>query len=304
MSRLSEAIATGRFAITAEITPPVSADPEDLLSRARRLKGLVDAVNVTDGAGARVHLSSLASASILLNGGIEPVLQFTCRDRNRLALQGDLLGAAALGIENLLILTGDDPTAGDQPDAKPVFDLSSRELMDTARRMCSEGTLPTGREISGRPNFFIGAADAATNAAAREWKTEGLASKLAVGAQFVQTQFCYDVELVRRYGTALVENNITCGVLVGIGPIASARSARWMRDKLWGTVIPDVLVERLEDSEDEKAEGVAICAELMNEYAGIPGIAGVHLMAPVNVSAIPLAIEQSGLGPKKDQHHG
>src|ERR1044071_4623735 len=157
--QLERAITSGRFVITAEITPPVSCNRDELLARAMPLKGLADAVNVTDGAGARVHLGAMAAATILHEAGIEPVLQLTCRDRNRLALQSDLLGAAALGIRNLLVLRGDDPSGGDQPDAKPVFDLDSGALIKAAVGIRDDGELPSGRTVTGKADFFIGAAD-------------------------------------------------------------------------------------------------------------------------------------------------
>lgn len=297
MSNLSDAIAAGRFAITAEITPPLSADPADLLSKASVLKGHVDAANVTDGASARAHMSSVVAASLLLQAGIEPVLQFTCRDRNRIALQSDLLGGAAMGIENLLILRGDDPSAGDQPDAKPVFDYESRDLMTCAQKMRDDGVLPSGREIKSAPNFFIGGADTPMDPADERWKPDGLLGKVDSGAGFFQTQFCFDVDMVRKYAAGLVGHGITehAGVLIGIGPLASAKSARWMRENLWGTTIPDALIDRLDAAEDQKAEGTAICAELIAAYAEIEGIAGVHLMAPLGVDEVPKAIEQSGV---------
>lgn len=297
MSALSDAIAAGRFAITAEITPPLSANPADLLSKASVLKGHVDAANVTDGASARAHMSSVAAAGLLLQNGIEPVLQFTCRDRNRIALQSDLLGGAALGVQNLLILRGDDPSAGDQPDAKPVFDYESRDLMECARQMRDDGALPSGREIKSPPNLFIGGADTPMDPADERWSPDGLLAKIDAGAGFFQTQFCFDADMVRKYATALVEHGISekAGVLIGIGPLASAKSARWMRENLWGTTIPDALIDRLESAEDQKAEGTEICAELIAAYADIDGVAGVHLMAPLGVDAVPLAIEKSGV---------
>lgn len=297
MSRLSDAIAAGRFAVTAEVTPPLSADPAELLSRAGALEGRVDAVNVTDGASARAHMSGLAAAAILARAGIEPVLQLTCRDRNRIALQGDLLGGAALGVENVLILRGDDPSAGDQPDAAPVFDLGSRELMETARRMRDDGVLPSGRRISGRPALFIGGADAPAEPGGERWNPGALEAKLDAGAGFMQTQFCFDPGLVRRYAAALVDLGIAsrCGVLIGIGPIASARSARWMREHLWGAALPDALIDRIEGADDQKAEGIEICAELIARYAEIEGVAGVHLMAPLGIDAVPEAIARSGV---------
>ena len=297
MSNLSDTLAAGRFAITAEITPPLSANPDDLLSKASVLLGHVDAANVPDGASARAHMSSVVAAALLLKAGIEPVLQFTCRDRNRIALQSYLLGGAAMGVENLLILRGDDPSAGDQPDAKPVFDYESRDLMECAKRMRDEGTLPSGREIKSPPKFFIGGADTPMDPADERWKPDGLLAKIDAGAGFIQTQFCFDADMVRKYAAGLVEHGISerAGVLIGIGPLASARSARWMRENLWGTTIPDALIDRLDAAEDPKAEGTAICAELIAAYAEIEGIAGVHLMAPLGVDAVPLAIEQSGL---------
>ncbi len=297
MSTLSDAIASGRFAVTAEVTPPLSADPNDLLSKASVLKGVVDAANVTDGASARAHMSSVVAAALLLQNGIEPVLQFTCRDRNRIALQSDLLGGAAMGIENLLILRGDDPSAGDQPDAKPVFDYESRDLMEAAKMMRDEGKLPSGREISSPPKFFIGGADVPADPAGDRWNPGGLIAKLDAGAGFIQTQFCFDVDLVKKYAAGLVDAGISerAGVLIGIGPLASARSARWMVANLWGTTIPDTLIDRLDAAEDPKAEGTKICAELMAVYSEIDGIAGVHLMAPLNVDSIPAAVEQSGV---------
>ncbi len=297
MSNLSDAIGAAKFAITAEITPPLSANPDDLLSKALVLKGHVDAANVTDGASARAHMSSVVAASVLLQSGIEPVLQFTCRDRNRIALQSDLLGGAAIGVENLLILRGDEPSAGDQPDAKPVFDYESRDLMECAARMRDEGDLPSGREIKTPPKFFIGGADTPMDPADKRWNPDGLLAKINAGAEFIQTQFCFDVDTVRKYAAGLVDHGIAdkAGVLIGIGPLASARSARWMRDNLWGTTIPDALIDRLEGAEDQKAEGTAICAQLISAYSEIDGIAGVHLMAPLGVDAVPLAIEQSGI---------
>src|SRR4051794_30218768 len=183
VSRLGRRIAAGAFAVTAEVTPPLAADREALLALVRPLKGLVDAVNVTDGANARAHMSALVAASLMVEAGVEPVLQLTCRDRNRIALQGDLLGAATLGIRNILALAGDDPKAGDQPDAKPVYDLSSRDLIATAALMRDTGALPSGRAIAGAVPLFIGVADAPIDPPA-DWRPTGLAAKRAAGAQF------------------------------------------------------------------------------------------------------------------------
>jgi len=198
LSTFEERLRAGQFVMTAEIAPPVSSDAQDLRSKAAPLKGLADAVNVTDGAGARAHMAALAAASILIGMEIEPILQITCRDKNRIALQSEMMGAAALGVRNLLLLTGDDPKAGDQPDTKPVFDVNSSTLIETARRLRDEGTLPTGRKVSGQAAFFIGAADMPIDPPAG-WQPNALVGKIKSGAQFAQTQFCMDAGIVRRY---------------------------------------------------------------------------------------------------------
>ncbi len=296
VSGFARALAAGRFVITAELVPPVSTDPDDVLARALPLKGLATAVNVTDGAGARAHLSSLVAARILLENGVEPILQMTCRDRNRLALQGDLLGALASGLRNLLVLSGDDPKAGNQPETKPVFDLDSRALLALARRISRERTLPPDQPIKGPTALFLGAADLPVDPPPG-WVPSGLLAKAEAGARFVQTQFCLDLGLVRRWAVRLAEHGLTerVSLLVGLAPIPSARSARWMCEKLFGTIIPDAVIARLEQAADPRREGVKICAELLQELATIPGIAGAHLMAPQNPAAIPEAIAASGL---------
>jgi methylenetetrahydrofolate reductase (NADPH) len=283
----------GAFAITAEVVPPLSADPEALLAKVRPLQGLADAVNITDGAGARVHLGALTAATILAQNGIEPVLQLTCRDRNRIALQGDLLGAAASGIKNLLILTGDDPKAGDQPDAKPVFDLDSRALIETAHAMCKHGELPSGRKIEGaRPDFFIGAADMPIDPPA-DWQPKSLAAKVAAGARFAQTQFCMDAGVVRRYLERLADEGLTdrIAMLIGVTPLRSAKSARWMKQNLFGTIIPDAMIEELERARDPVEAGRRLTLELVGELATIPGVAGVHVMAPADQATLPAFLQ-------------
>jgi len=294
MSLLQSRLRSRQFVVTAEITPPVSTDPAEFLKRALPLKGLATAINVTDGAGAKVHLSSLAAAHFLVQSGLEPIFQMTCRDRNRIALQGDLLGAASLGIHNILVLAGDNPKAGDQPDAKPVYDLDSRQLIALARQMRDEGKLASGTEIEKKPELFIGAADVPTEPQPG-WEPKGLLAKAQAGADFVQTQFCMDIGLVRRYAARLREASFRIPVLIGIAPIPSARSARWMREKLFGTVIPDSIIERLERAANPKLEGRRICVELLQQLTEIPGVAGAHVMAPMNFAEIPAAIEESGV---------
>jgi methylenetetrahydrofolate reductase (NADH) len=293
-SRLETLLRAGQFAITAEITPPVSCVADDLLRKADPLVGLADAVNITDGAGARAHLSAPIAASLLTRAGIEPILQFTCRDRNRLALQADLMGAAACGVHNILCLTGDDPKAGDQPQTKPVFDVDSVTLTAMARELRDKGELPSGRKVLGRAAFFLGAADVPIDPPP-SWRPDKLAAKLAAGAEFVQTQFCMDAGVVRRYAARLLEHAPTRGLflLIGVAPLRSARSARWMQQRLYGTIIPEIYIERLEHIADPAAEGERIAVELIEELATIPGVAGVHLMAPANEDALPRVIAQA-----------
>ena len=293
-SELQARLRAGEFVITAEITPPVSTDPAEFLRRALPLKGLATAVNVTDGAGAKVHLSSLAAAHFLVQSGIEPIFQMTCRDRNRLALQGDILGAVSLGIHNILALAGDDPKAGDQPDAKAVYDLDSRGLLAMAHAMRSQNKLPSGTKIDGSLQLVLGAADVPIDPPPG-WEPKSLLAKAAAGADFVQTQFCMDMGVVRRYAARLLEAGIKLPILIGVAPIQSVRSARWMREKLFGTLIPDSIIERLESAREPKAEGRKICVEILRELTAIPGVAGAHVMAPMNFAEIPRAIEESGV---------
>jgi methylenetetrahydrofolate reductase (NADPH) len=240
------------------------------------------------------------AAAMLVQEGVEPILQFTCRDRNRIALQSDLIAAAAAGVRNLLVLRGDDPSAGDQPDAKAVFDLDARQLLDTARRLRDSGELPSGRKVGGRAEFFLGGADNPIDPPAG-WEPKGLAAKIDAGAQFVQTQFCMDAQVVRRYLARLAEHGIAdkLSILIGVAPLRSAKSALWMKEKLFGTIIPDVIVARMEAASDPIAEGRAICVDLIAELCGIPGVAGVHIMAPNNDAAVPEVIREARAGVKR-----
>jgi methylenetetrahydrofolate reductase (NADPH) len=298
--RLETLLRARAFVLTAETSPPDAAAPEAVLERAGCLKGLADAVNVTDGAGAKAHMSALACAAVLAQHGIDPVLQFTVRDRNRIALQGDLIGAAALGIHNILCLHGDDPKHGDQPDTKPVYDIDSRSLLTTARRLRDDGTLPSGRPVSPRPRLFIGAADAPQDPKPG-WKPDALNAKIAAGADFVQTQYCFDLALLRRYLARLGDEGVLerIHVIVGIGPIASAKSACWMNEHLFGVHIPDAIIARLEKASDARAEGQRICVDLLQELADIDGVAGAHLMAPRQELSIAQTIAESGLLQKR-----
>jgi len=300
-SRLQQLLQARQFVITAEITPPVSCDADDFLRKARPLRGLADAVNVTDGASARAHLSPLTAAALLVREDIEPIFQLTCRDRNRIALQGDLMGAAASGVANILLLTGDDPKAGDQPETKPVFDLDSTMLTRIARDIRDKGELPSGRKVAGSAHFFLGAADVPIDPPP-DWRPDKLTAKAAAGAQFVQTQFCMDLGIVRRYAARLQDHAATRDLflLIGIAPLRSAKSARWMQKHLYGTIIPQPLIERLEGAADPAAEGERICVELIGELAGIRGVAGVHVMAPANEAALPRVIAAARKRPTRE----
>jgi len=294
---LERRLRAGEFVITAEITPPLSADPQALLDLALPLRDVADAVNLTDGASARAHLDVLTAAAILARGGVEPVMQLTCRDRNRIALQSMLVGAAAQGVRNVMVLRGDNPQAGDQPDAKPVFDLDSNMLLATAAGIRDRGELPHGRAVGGRAEFFLGAADSPIDPPPG-WKPEALERKLRAGAQFVQTQFCLDPDIVRRYTGCLRQHGLggKLFMLIGLAPLASARSARWIRQHLHGSIIPDVLIERLESAAEPKQEGRRICVELMQQLQQIEGVAGVHLMAPLNSDSLPAVINEFRAG--------
>jgi len=280
--RLKAAIDNGDFIVTAEITPTLTADGTELIAQAQPLKGRVHAVNVTDCAGARVTMSSLAASALLARDGIEPVMQMSCRDRNRIAISSDLIGAAALGIENILVLTGDDPKVGDEPDAKRVFDLKSEDIIALACRMSDAGVIASGRELLSRPAFNVGAVDAPIDPAA-DWMPDRLAAKIKAGAKFVQTQFCFDSALAQRYFQRLGDAGIldAAAILVGVGPIASASSARWMNDNLVGVSVPESIIQRIEGADDQAEEGRRICVELIEIYKEMPGVSGVHIMAPM-----------------------
>lgn len=295
-SNLARVLAAGHFAITAETSPPDAASAQAVIDRVDCLHGLADAVNVTDGASARVHMSAFAAAMVMAGVGIEPVLQMTTRDRNRLALQGDVVGASALGIHNFLCLTGDKMSAGDQPEAAEVFEIDSGELMREMRDMRDLGRFPSGRGIDPAPSLFLGAAEMPAEPG-ENWPAARLQAKIDNGAQFFQTQYCFELDKVRRYCRGLVDGGFTeqAYFLIGIGPLASAKSARWMNEHLFGVHVPDEIIARLEGAADQKTEGRAICAELLHEFADIEGCAGVHLMVPHGEASCARVIRESGL---------
>jgi len=294
--RLERVLRSGRFAITAELNPPDSADPEDTYRQAMVLSQACDAVNATDASGANCHMSSMGICALLTRAGYSPVLQISCRDRNRIAIQGDVLGAAAMGVHNILCLTGDGVQTGDQPDAKPVFDLDSTSLLQTIRTMRDEGKFRSGRKITTPPQVFIGAA-ANPFAPPYDWRPLRLAKKIEAGAQFVQTQYCYDIPMLETYMTAVRDMGLDkqCYILVGVGPMASARTAKWIRKNVPGVHIPDTIIARLEGAEDQKREGKKLCTELIQQIREIPGVAGVHIMAYRQEEFVTEIIAESGV---------
>lgn len=304
VGRLERVLESGRFAVTAELAPADTSDPRAIMDRALVLAEVADAINVTDASGANAHIASLAACAILRQSGYEAVLQLSCRDRNRIALQGLLLGAAALDIRNVLCLTGDGVEVGDQPQAKPVFDLDSIQLLQTARLMREEGIFLSGRVIEDRPVFLLGAASNPF-APPFEFRAHRLAKKIQAGADFIQTQFCYDVARFRVFMKQMREMGLDQKVyiLAGVGPLRSARAAEWMRSHVPGVVIPDGVVERLRvlPTSEQRREGKQICIEIIQQVREIEGVAGVHLMAYRQESLVAEIIQQSGVLPRRAQ---
>lgn len=294
--RLERVLRSGEFAITAELNPPDSADPEDVLQRASVFDGWVDAVNATDGSGANCHMSSMGICALLTRVGYAPVMQISCRDHNRIAIQGNVLGAAAMGVCNVLCLTGDGVQAGDQPEAKPVFDLDSISLLQTLRVMRDEARFLSGRPITTPPRLFLGAA-ANPFAPPFDFRPLRLAKKIAAGAQFVQTQYCFDVPMLERYMARVRDLGLHehCFILVGVGPLKSARRALWMRAHVPGVHIPDTVIARLERAADPAREGRRLCIEIIQQVREIPGIAGVHVMAYRQEETVAGIIAESGV---------
>jgi methylenetetrahydrofolate reductase (NADPH) len=307
-SNLKHALESGRFAVTAELGPPKGADRRVIEEKAQVLKGWADAVNVTDNQTAVTRMSSLAACAILAGLGLDPVFQITCRDRNRLALQSDVLGAYALGIRNVLCLTGDHQSFGNHPQAKGVFDIDSIHLITAVRMMRDEGRFLSGDELVGeRPAIFIGAVENPF-APPYEYRAMRLKKKVEAGAQFIQTQIVYNLarfrEFVQRVGDLGLLNRLY--ILAGVSPIKTLGAAKYMRDNVPGLDVPDELVTRMETVgkglEDKQArsqawrrEGIKICVELIQQLREIKGVAGVHIMAIEWEEAVPQIVEQAGL---------
>ncbi|MBO0817836.1 MAG: methylenetetrahydrofolate reductase [Actinobacteria bacterium] len=291
-------LSSGAFAVTAEIGPPRGADPGALLRKAEPLSGWVDAVNVTDNAGAHVRMASWAGSLLAAQAGVEPVMQLTCRDRNRLALQSDLLAAWAVGIPNVLLMTGDHPKFGDDPGAAPVFDLDSVQLLWAARAMRDEGRLISGRALTGRPGWLIGAVENPF-APPAGFRAARLAKKAAAGAEFVQTQFVFDVAAFRRWMAEVRDLGVDrrCRILAGVGAVRSLGALDHLRTGVPGLYIPDEVDRRLRAVPPGRVadEGARICAEIIEQVRAIPGVSGVHVMAPGYEHGIPGILERAGL---------
>jgi methylenetetrahydrofolate reductase (NADPH) len=294
--RLERVLRAGHFVVTAELAPPDSALAADVYERARLFDGYVDGMNATDGSGAHCHMSSVAMCALLTNVGYSPVLQISCRDKNRIAIQGDVLGAAAMGVSNVLCLSGDGVQVGDHPEAKPVFDLDSMSLLETIRIMRDESRFLSGRPITSPPQMFLGAAEN-PSAPPIDFRPYRLAKKIAAGAQFIQTQYIYDVEQFRDFMAAARDLGLLeqCFILPGVGPLASARTALWIRNNVPGIHIPDAIIKRLEGAEQPKLEGRKICVELIQQIREIEGVSGVHIMAYRQEEAVGEIVQQSGV---------
>lgn len=294
--RLERVLRSGAFVVTSELDPPDSADPEDVYRRARVFDGYADAINATDGSGANCHMSSLAVCALLTRKGYAPVMQISCRDKNRIAIQGDILGGAAMGVCNMLCLTGDGVQAGDHPQAKPVFDLDCMSLLEIGRTLRDEHRFQSGRKITFAPRVFFGAA-ANPFGLPYEWRAERLAKKVQAGAQFVQTQYCYDVARLREF-MRMVEDLGLLGkvfILVGVGPLRSAKAGEWMRTHVPGIHIPDSIIRRVAGAEKQAAEGRQVCIDLIQEIREIKGVSGIHMMAYRQEESVAEIIQKSGV---------
>jgi methylenetetrahydrofolate reductase (NADPH) len=300
-SKLQQKLSQGKFAVTAEVGPPRGANAEVVCKKAAQIKDYVDAINVTDNQTAIVRMSSIASCAHLVNMGLEPVMQMVVRDRNRIALQSDLLGAYSLGIRNMLCLTGDHQTFGSEPGAMDVFDIDSMHLLNTVKTMRDEGKDMSGFALNGAPRMFIGAAENPF-ADPFEFRVIRLAKKVAAGAQFIQTQCVFDIKRFKGWIKMAADKGLTekVHILAGITPLKSARMANYMATKVSGIMIPESLIKRMEGTPKEKAagEGIRICLETIEELKQIKGVKGVHIMAIEWEEKVPEIVQAAGLYPR------
>lgn len=298
-TNLEKVLESGAFAVTAEIGPPKGTAARVVQRKGEVLKPCVDAVNVTDNQTAIVRMCSLASCVILKQLGLDPVMQIVCRDRNRIAIQSDILGAVALGIGNILCLTGDHQKLGNQPDAKGVFDLDSIQLIQTVKKLRDEKKLLCGEEVSGEVPVFIGAAEN-PYADPFEYRVVRLMKKVKAGADFIQTQAIYDVGKFAKWMELIRDEGLDqqVHILAGVIPMRSVGMARYMRDYVAGVYVPDEMVTRMEDASDAKEEGVKICLDIIEQLKEISGVHGIHIMAVGWEDIVPVIVERAGLLPR------
>jgi methylenetetrahydrofolate reductase (NADPH) len=296
--RLEAIASSGRFAVSSEVVPPRSADPRTVFLQARDLVGYADAVNVTDNPTATAHMSPVAGVAAVARAGLEPTLQLTVRDRNRLALTAELLGAWALGARNVLCLTGDPVSVGDHPDATAVVDLAVTDLVRLAAQLRSEGRLLSGKVIQEPPRFYVGVADSPL---APNYNPGRLEAKIDAGAAFVMTQIAYDLDALMAWSEIVRARGILerAAVLVGVAPIRSAEQARYLSEHLPGVTVPPEMIALLEQAgPDAQALGVADCVRIVDRLREVPGIAGVHVMGLGWEAVVRRVIEEAGLLPR------
>lgn len=300
-TNLEKMLDSGRFAVTAEVGPPKGAGISGVVRKGESLKGCCDALNVTDNQTAIVRMSSLAGCVLLKELGVDPVLQMVCRDRNRVAIQSDALGAVALGVRNILCLSGDHQSFGNHPSAKGVYDLDSIQLIQTLKLMRDERKFISGDEITGEVPIFIGAT-ANPFADPFEYRVARLAKKVKAGADFIQTQAVFDVPRFVRWMNAVKEWGLgrQVHILAGVIPVKSAGMARYMRDYVSGVSVPDEVVSRMEDAADAKEEGVRICLEIIEQLKEIRDVHGIHIMAVAWEDIVPTIVERAGLVPRPE----
>jgi len=302
ISALQKILDDGGFAVTGELGPPTGSDIEVVRRKAEYLKGMVDAVNVTDNQTAVVRMSSIATCAILRDLGIEPVMQMVCRDRNRIAIQSDVLGAYALGIRNILCLTGDHQRFGNHPEAKNVFDLDSIQLVQTVTNMGDREKFISGDEIEVAPRMFVGAA-ASPFSDPFEFRVRRLAKKIAAGARFIQTQCIYNLDRFRKWMEMVRDTGLheKVHILAGITPLKSVGMARYMNNNVAGVDVPDEVIQRLRSAGKGKAaaEGMNIAVETIHEMNETDGVHGIHLMAIEWEEKVPEIVERAGLSPRK-----
>jgi methylenetetrahydrofolate reductase (NADPH) len=298
-SNLEKVLESGQFAVTAEIGPPKSASGESIRTRARMMKGYADAFNLTDNQTAIIRLSSLASGVICLQEGIEPLMQMTCRDRNRIAMQSDLLGASALGIRNVLCISGDHQIFGNQKEAKNVYDVDSIQQLMMFRKMRDEKKVWGGDELEEAPKVYLGAA-ANPFADPFEFRAIRLAKKVAAGADFVQTQAIFDLDRFQRFMDMVRERGLDrkVHILAGVLPVKSVGAVKYMKTKVSGMSIPDALVDRMKGAADPKKEGIKICLETIEALKSMQGVHGVHIMAVAWEEKVPEIVQGAGLWPR------